>query len=245
MQRGRLTDYAMIFLAVVIGVGSIALFIALGSYRFTDFGWSGAGVLLWDAFLSLVFFFQHSGMVRRPFRERLRRIADPGYHGALYTLASGVALAGVAIFWQRSDEVLLVIGGVPRYLLSALSVLAVLVFVSSAHALRSFDPLGIGPLRARVRGREFQPGPFVVRGPYRWVRHPLYACILVLFWSNPVVTADRLLFNILWTVWIVAGTFLEERDLEREFGDLYHRYQEAVPMLLPWRRPLPKTGSGS
>jgi protein-S-isoprenylcysteine O-methyltransferase Ste14 len=48
---------------------------------------------------------------------------------------------------------------------------------------------------------------------------------------------DRLLFNVLWTVWMVAGTRWEEKDLAGEFGDDYRSYQRTVPMLLPWRGP--------
>ena len=79
-----------------------------------------------------------------------------------------------------------------------------------------------------------------MRGPYRWVRHPLYSAILVLFWVNPAMTSDRLLFNILWTIWIVFGTVLEERDLVREFGELYVEYKRKVPMLISWHRPAPE-----
>jgi protein-S-isoprenylcysteine O-methyltransferase Ste14 len=107
-------------------------------------------------------------------------------------------------------------------------------------ALRSFDILGIGPIRARLRGTPHQPGPFVVRGPYRWVRHPLYSAILILFWTNPLMTSDRLLFNVLWTAWMIMGTVLEERDLVREFGEVYTEYKRKVPMLIPWRHPAPE-----
>jgi protein-S-isoprenylcysteine O-methyltransferase Ste14 len=58
-----------------------------------------------------------------------------------------------------------------------------------------------------------------------------------MFWSNPDITTDRLLFNTLWSAWIVGSTFLEERDLVREFGAVYTEYQEHVPMLVPFRRP--------
>ena len=57
--------------------------------------------------------------------------------------------------------------------------------------------------------------------------------MIVLFWSCPSLTADRLLFNILWTIWVVIGTILEERDLVDDFGDAYRDYQATVPMLVP------------
>ena len=61
--------------------------------------------------------------------------------------------------------------------------------------------------------------------------------MLVLIWSFPDVSLDRLLFNVLWTLWIVLGTYLEEKDLVAEFGEQYRQYQKTVPMLFPWRFP--------
>jgi methanethiol S-methyltransferase len=237
IRHTRAQDYSFIVFAVVFGVGSILLLIVGGSSSFTHFGWSGQNVLLWDTFLSFVFFVQHSGMVRRSFRQRLATAISPIYHGAIYTIASGIALILVVVFWQRSQTSLLILQGIPRLIAAGCSLLAVGVFVLSAYSLRSFDPLGLGPIRAHVRGIEHQAGPFVVRGAYRWVRHPLYSCILVLFWANPDVTADRLLFNVLWTVWIVVGAMFEERDLTQEFGETYTHYQKTVPMLIPWKGP--------
>ena len=81
------------------------------------------------------------------------------------------------------------------------------------------------------------PPVMVVKGAYRWVRHPLYLAVLLMIWSYPVLTVDRLLFNMLWTLWIVTGTVLEERDLVAGFGDEYRDYERNVPMLLPTRIP--------
>ena len=69
-------------------------------------------------------------------------------------------------------------------------------------------------------------------GP-RCCKRDCYLAILVLFWSCPDVTADRLLLNGLWTAWMVVGTLLEEADLVAEFGDAYRSYRRAVPMLIP------------
>jgi len=54
-----------------------------------------------------------------------------------------------------------------------------------------------------------------------------------MIWGSPDVTGDRLLFNVLWSIWMVIATQLEERDLSAEFGDGYRRYQRRVPMLVP------------
>ena len=102
-------------------------------------------------------------------------------------------------------------------------------------ALGSFDTFGLKPILARLHGTDKPPMPFTVRGPYCWVRHPLYLFSLLMIWSYPNLTTDRLLFNILWTAWIVAATILEERDLVAVFGERYRDYQRDVPMLIPYR----------
>ena len=102
-------------------------------------------------------------------------------------------------------------------------------------ALRA-DMLGLRPVVSHLRGRaEDANSDFVVRGPYRLIRHPLYLAALLVIWAGPQLTADRLLFNVLWSVWIVVGAKLEERDLEDEHGETYVRYRREVSMLFPWR----------
>ncbi len=235
-RHASVADLAMLILSVVFGIGSVALFVAMPSVRYLPLGWPDRLALPWDAFLSLVFFAQHSGMVRRPIRARLAAVFPARYDGAVYSIASGIVLALVAILWQRSETQVFVLHGVPRYAAQVVTILAVAAFVASAVTLRrSFDPHGLHPIRAHLLGQPHQPGAFVVGGPYLWVRHPLYSCILVMFWMNTDVTADMLLFDVLWTIWIVAGAAWEERDLVAEFGAAYRAYQRQVPMLVPWR----------
>lgn len=41
-------------------------------------------------------------------------------------------------------------------------------------ALRSIDRFGLDPIIGNLRGTPSPPMTFTIRGPYRWVRHPLY-----------------------------------------------------------------------
>ncbi len=229
-------DYIMIALAIIFGGGSIVLLFGTGTAWYA-FGWTEWAVLVWDAFLSFVFFIQHSGMVRDGFRKRLSAFVPPRYLGAVYSIASGVALIAVVVLWQRSALMVYHADGVLYWMLRCVALAAVVFFVLSLISFKSFDMLGLKPIRYHLRGIVPRRSPFVVRGAYRWVRHPFYACILVLFWTEPVVTADELLFNIVWSGWIYVGSTFEERDLIREFGDAYLEYQKRVPRFFPWRRP--------
>ncbi len=230
----KLFNYSMLALATACGAGSLILF-AAGSFQVVRMRWPEVAVLFWDGLLSLVFFLQHSGRVRRPFRARLAGVIPPRYHGAIFSIASGVALTMVVVLWQPSEIHLLTLQGFPRWIIQGCSVLAIAGFAWAIVALRPFDPFGLAPIVAHLRGNPNRLPKFVVRGPYRWVRHPLYFCILVLIWSSPDLTADRLLFSVLWTAWIYVGTTLEDADLLAEFGDAYRNYRRKVPMLIPWR----------
>jgi protein-S-isoprenylcysteine O-methyltransferase Ste14 len=224
----------LVVAAVTLGVGGIVLLIIpLGS--FVQFGWPVRTSLIWDAGLSLFFFLQHSGMVRRSVRRRLP-IPD-FYWPAVYAAASGIVLIVVCLLWQSTRTVVFEFGPTLRIASLVCAAVVVLVFVAGVRALGQFDMLGVRAVAAHLQGVGPRRTPFIVRGPYRWVRHPLYSAILVLFWTAPDPTLDRLLFDILWTAWVVVSTRWEERDLVADFGADYERYQQTVPALVPWHAP--------
>lgn len=232
--------YVLIYSSLLFGAGSL---IAFGAFLF--FGppgifalkWGMADALFFDAVLSLVFFLQHSIMIRRWSRVRAS-VRIPGeYYDALYSIVSGVVLFSVVMLWQKVSPPIAEAGGAARWILRLLFVLSIVGFYWGVGSLGSFDPFGIRKIVLNLRGRTPRAMPLAIRGPYRWVRHPLYFFMLVMIWSCPDVTVDRLLFNILWTVWTVVATLLEERDLVADFGDSYRAYQANVPMLVPWKMP--------
>ena len=78
----------------------------------------------------------------------------------------------------------------------------------------------------------------MLKGLYRWVRHPLYTAGLVFIWLTPVMTVNLLAMNLGLTIYIVLGAMFEERKLLHEFGQAYADYQRRTPMLIPgsvWR----------
>jgi protein-S-isoprenylcysteine O-methyltransferase Ste14 len=226
----------LFILALTLGLGSVVIFAGppLGSLAIVSPRWPVTAVLLWDVALSLLFFLQHSGMIRKPFRAWLARFIDPKYRAAIYGVTSGIALTAVVLLWQPSREPLLVLTGLPLHLSRGLALAAFSFFVWGGRSLRPFDPLGLVPLVAHLRDKPEQVATFSARGPYRWVRHPLYLGVLVLIWACPDLTMDRLLFQCLWSAWIVLAAWLEEADLLAEFGDTYRAYCREVPMLIPW-----------
>jgi methanethiol S-methyltransferase len=237
----RFAAYSVMVLSTLIGGGSLLLFVAFviaGPFAVIRFNISEAQALIWDGFLSLVFFIQHSGMIRASFRDRRSSAVPRHLHPAFYSIVSGLLLIAVILLWQTSQTILFRIQGPLHWLPLAISSLALTGIIWASLAFRTFDPFGRIPIKVHLRGRQLRPPVFNLRGPYFWVRHPLYFFMLVLVWSTPDVSSDRLLFIVLWTSWTIVGAHLEERDLVAEFGDKYRQYQKTVPMLIPWRGPV-------
>lgn len=234
----RVTAWTVLALAIGFGglsMMAFAIFLYAGPPGVIEFDLDRASALSMNAGLSLAFFVQHSGMVRAGFKTWLVRYVPEHYVAAIYAIASGIVLMSVVLFWQQSEQVIASATGVLWWIARAVFVLAVAGIVWGALALGGFDSLGLQPVRNRFRIHATRPSVLTIRGPYRWVRHPLYSFVLLMIWSYPQLTADRLLFNALWTVWIVVGTVFEERDLVAEFGSRYRTYQSNVPMLIPNR----------
>jgi len=221
--------------ALLLGGGSLVvftLFLFFGSFNLVNLGLGQGGLLLLDTGLSLLFFLQHSGMVRKKFRRSLAKIMPEQYYGALYAIASGAVLLAVIFFWQEGALLVAAPPGLLRWSLRALFCLSIAGFLCCGLWLKYFEPFGIGPLLGRHSAKPGQM-TLTITGPYRLIRHPLYLLSIVMIWSCPDLTTDRLLFNLLWTGWIVVGAYLEERDLVDEFGDSYREYRRRVPMLIP------------
>lgn len=213
------------------------IFLVMGSYTMIDLRLGQRDALLVDVFLSSVFFLQHSLLIRRGIKQKLTKFIRVEYYNAFYGLTSGITLLLVFLFWQKSPILLASADGIIYWMLRVLFFLCFAGFFWGSKSLGSFDTLGVKPLMRYINKRPDKPQKITAKGPYRWVRHPLYLFLIIMFWSCPVLTIDRLLFNIMWTAWIVVATYLEDRDLHREFGSQYKEYSARVPMLIPYRIP--------
>ena len=76
----------------------------------------------------------------------------------------------------------------------------------------------------------------IVKGPYRWVRHPIYTGLLLAFIGSAWAVGE---WRGVLAVVIVAASFwrklkLEEAVMRRQFGETYARYAARVPPLIPF-----------
>jgi protein-S-isoprenylcysteine O-methyltransferase Ste14 len=186
-----------------------------------------------DGLLSLVFFVQHSWMVRPSFRGWVARWIPVPYFASFYAVVSSLFLLAVVLLWQGPLDMVFSVDAPLRWAVRGLFFLGILVFAWSGSVMADWDPFGWRDLRLERAAESVPASRLIVAGPFRWVRHPQYLAALLLIWSEPDLTTDRVALNILWSGWILVAIQLEERDLRRRYGQAYDDYGKDVPMLLP------------
>ncbi len=90
-------------------------------------------------------------------------------------------------------------------------------------------------VRAHLQQGEHE---LVTWGPFAYVRHPLYAAIILTVPPLFVIWFSDLLFLLPWVLIVVAAHYVvsfEERKLVQEFGQAYESYRGFVPALLPYK----------
>jgi len=72
-----------------------------------------------------------------------------------------------------------------------------------------------------------------IGGPYKYSRHPVYFFTIVFLLFRPTMDLFYLTFFICLAAYFYIGSIYEERKLVKHFGEVYIKYQNAVPRILP------------
>jgi protein-S-isoprenylcysteine O-methyltransferase Ste14 len=226
------------------GIGGFFYFLFVGGFGIIEFDLKDdlLKCLLFDSFLSLIFFIQHSLFVRKFVKSHIIPFLPDKSYGLFFSTISGLALWIVLIFWQESNLIVIEFSGTVSVMVIRFIFFSSFVFMAVSYfSLKEVDMIGnrtyIKSLWTKKRSdtKKKNPEPEInMSGPYGLVRHPLYLSWIIYIWFHPIISADRLLMCILWTFWIIAGTLLEERDLAEELGKAYKEYKKKVNMLIPY-----------
>jgi protein-S-isoprenylcysteine O-methyltransferase Ste14 len=76
----------------------------------------------------------------------------------------------------------------------------------------------------------------ITTGPYRWVRHPFYVGLVLMIFGVSVATANWLILALaalLWFVFLLPRTRIEEQKLIERFGADYRDYMQRVGRFVP------------
>ncbi|MDP1524467.1 MAG: hypothetical protein Q8M20_01530 [Rhodocyclaceae bacterium] len=126
--------------------------------------------------------------------------------------------------------------GLWTWLANGLALAALGGFLISTGSYDMGEFLGLRAWREK-RSDAVEHDGFRISTLHRFVRHPWYALALVLIWTRDM-NAPLLLSASAITLYLILGSWLEERKLEAHFGRAYRDYKKKVPGLipLPWKR---------
>lgn len=80
----------------------------------------------------------------------------------------------------------------------------------------------------------YEPPHLVTRGAYGWSRHPMYLASFIVLWARALTPAD-LVTNAVLTIYLLLGSWHEEKRMRRAFGNEWDEYADKVPGLIKWR----------
>ena len=142
--------------------------------------------------------------------------------------------------------------GTRMSLLGLVGAVLALVGLMSTHSAFGVGPISIGVqvaaallmvwarmtfgLRSFHAGANPTAGDLVTRGPFAFVRNPIYAAVILFAWTGVVVhfSLESALLGVVVVLGMLVRVFFEEKLLRVQYGPAYAEYEKRVKRLVPW-----------
>ena len=196
----------------------------LFSYAFTFAGQPTASHPVQDITVNLLLFggfaCHHSLFARSRVRAWVARTVPAVTERTLFVGVASILLLVVCRWWRLLPGIVWHVEGAAALLLHAIQLAGLILIVRSAAVVGVADLAG---LSSGHDGAEVK-----IRGPYRWIRHPIYAGWLLLTFAVPLMSMTRLVFAAASAAYLLIAIPLEERTLRRAMPQGYGRYATQV-----------------
>jgi protein-S-isoprenylcysteine O-methyltransferase Ste14 len=191
--------------------------------------------VLWTGYVSL-----HSFLISIRFTNLMTRLLKDYYafYRLFYVLISLVLLIPLINYTSQLDDKIIITYEPPvsyiRYILISGSLL--MFFWAFFFNYDSLSFWGIRQILNFRKEKKVNPSGGIKRnGLLGIMRHPMYFALIIYLWCQTFRVID-IVTNSLLTVYVIIGTILEEKKLVLEFGEAYIKYQQEVPMLIPFTK---------
>jgi protein-S-isoprenylcysteine O-methyltransferase Ste14 len=173
-----------------------------------------------DAALFTIFAAHHSVFARDGVKARLARAIPVRLVRTVFVWIASVLLIAVCVLWRPIGSDVYDASGWRAWAHAAVQIAGIALVAS---AVRVIDPLELAGIRQPAGG-----GTLQIRGPYTWVRHPVYLGWMLAAFGAAHMTAARLAFAVVSSLYLVIAIPWEERSLEHAFPREYPAYRKLV-----------------
>jgi protein-S-isoprenylcysteine O-methyltransferase Ste14 len=185
----------------------------------------GLTIIFW-----IFYFFIHSFLANRFVKNRIisaLHLSNKVYR-LLYSLISVLSLLPIFYFLSATkSDFLLPQTQILKFISLALSTWGVIIIKMAFKNYRLREFLGFSNTEGQLE--------LMQSGVLKYVRHPIYSGTILLFIGFWLFIPNVLnLVTVICTfLYLPIGIRLEEEKLIVEYGDLYRRYKDKVPALIP------------
>ena len=169
------------------------------------------------------FALHHSLLARSGAKRLISRLTGDRFERSAYVWVASVLAMAMCALWQPLAGLPYAVDGWWRLPFWAVQILGAAIGVG---AVRVIDPLELAGIR-QASGQA-TTGALRIAGPFRLVRHPLYLGWMLVVFGAPLMTANRLLFATISSLYLILAIPWEEWSLVEAHGDQYRAYQRAV-----------------
>ena len=215
--------------SLLVWVGGGVFVFALGFCAYTyAFPWGQpapfeASAMAVDALLFTLFALHHSLFARDSVKRWMSRAVPESLLRSVYVWVASLLLIATCAAWRRVGGELYRHSGVFAAAHSGAQLVGVAIIAQSVRAIDALELAGIHQPPAMSDAVTLQ-----IRGPYGWVRHPIYLGWLLLTFGAAHMTGDRLFFAVIAVIYLLIAMPFEERSLQTSFGERYVEYQRLV-----------------
>jgi protein-S-isoprenylcysteine O-methyltransferase Ste14 len=176
-----------------------------------------------DVLLFATFAAHHSLFARPRVKGWVTRHLPAGAERLLYVWIASALTVAMCALWQPLPGEFYRVTGWSRAAFWTVQGAGLLLAARAARVIDVWELAGIRQLSGPDRN-----APLKAVGPFRYVRHPIYVGWMLMVFAAPLMTANRLLFAIVSSVYLILAIPWEERSLVAAHGDRYREYQQRV-----------------
>ena len=194
-------------------------------------GPAGSRAIAADVALFSVFALHHSVFARDAFRKRITRSVGELERSLYVWIASALFIAVCALWRPVAGVAWRVNQPAAVWLIAAAQIVGVWLALRSASLIDIRELSGLKQVDTDPRRVQKDPPSspeFKTRGPYGWVRHPIYSGWFLMVFAVSVMTMTRLVFAVTSSVYLLIAIPFEERSLRHSSQGGYDRYMRQV-----------------